>query len=95
MDEKLPDELEEAISHLQFLDDEKLWRAARNRLSIEVSTRLEQLHLKQQRDGLTKNEEKTLSKLIFEYERTMLVRAEAARLLKQRGFVISELLHEK
>lgn len=95
LDEKLSDELEEAISHLKLLDDQALWRAARNRLPSKVSNQLENLHLKRQREGLTESEEQTLAHLIRQYERTMLVRAEAAGLLKQRGHDISQLLHEK
>jgi plasmid stability protein len=90
--EELPDDLNEAISHLHLLDDQALWRAARSHLSTDVAAEMEQLHLKRQREGLTENETQTLNSLLHQYERTMLVRAQAAALLKQRGHDVSELV---
>ncbi len=90
--EKLPDDLSEAISHLHLLDDQALWRAAQSHLSVEVAAEMERLHLKRQREGLTENETQTLDKSVYQYERAMLVRAQAAALLKQRGHDISELV---
>ena len=90
--ENLPDDLNEAISHLQVLDDEALWRAAKSHLSTEVATEMERLHLKRQREGLTENENQTLEKFVKQYERVMLVRAQAAALLKERGHDVSGLV---
>ncbi len=89
--EELPDDLSEAISHLHLLDDQALWRAARSHLSAEVAAEMELLHLKRQREGLTENESQTLNKLVRQYERAMLVRAQAAALLKQRDYDVSDL----
>jgi hypothetical protein len=50
---------------------------------------MEDLHLKRQREGLTDAEAKTLDGLVRQYERTMLVRAQAAALLKARGHDVS------
>ena len=88
----LPADLSEAISPLSLLDDAALWRAARSRLASETAAQLEALHLKRQRDGLTATEEQILAGLVRQYERVMLVRAQAAALLKQRGQDVSELL---
>ncbi len=90
--DELPADLSEAISPLALLDDEALWRAARNRLPAEAAAQTETLHLKRQREGLTEAEVQTLAGLVRQYERTMLVRAQAAALLKQRGYDVSELL---
>jgi plasmid stability protein len=90
--EELPDDLNEAISHLHLLDDQTLWRAARSHLSAEVATEMEQLHLKRQREGLTENETQILNNRVHQYEQTMLIRAQAAALLKQRGYDVSELV---
>src|SRR5437867_628256 len=79
--DELPADLAEAISPLALLDDEALWRAARSRLAAEVAQRLEELHLKQQREGLTSEETQTLAGLERQYERAMLIRAQAAVLL--------------
>jgi len=87
----LPLELAEAIASLTLLDDAGLWRAARSHLSIEVASQMEGLHLKRQREGLSEDEAETLAGLVKQYERAMLVRAQAAALLKQRGHDISQL----
>lgn len=90
--DELPADLAEAILPLSLLDDGSLWRAARTRLSAESAEQLESLHLKRQREGLTEAETQTLSGLVRQYERTMLVRAQAVALLKQRGHDVSQLL---
>ena len=92
VDDDLPAALAEAISSLALLGDEALWRAARSRLSAETAAQMEDLHLKRQREGLTEAEEETLNGLVRQYERTMLVRARAATLLKERGYDVSQLL---
>jgi len=89
--DELPAELNDAISPLALLDDEALWRAARSHLPAEAAAQMENLHLKRQREGLTEAEAQTLAGLVRQYERTMLVRAQAAALLKQRGHDVSEL----
>ncbi len=92
--DELPPDLDEALSPLALLDDEALWRAARSHLPAETAARLERLHLKRQREGLTSAEARTLNNLMRQYERAMLVRAQAAALLKQRGYDVSDLIRE-
>ena len=89
---ELPADLSEAISPLILLDDEALWRAARSRLAPEAAAEMERMHLKRQHEGLSEAEAQTLAGLVRQYERAMLVRAQAAALLKQRGFDVSELI---
>ncbi len=90
--EGLPDDLEQALAPLELLDDAELWRAARSSLLQEAARRLEELHHKQQREGLTTHEDEERAHLVRQYERAMLVRAQAAALLKERGHDISSLL---
>jgi plasmid stability protein len=90
--EQLPADLAAALAPLSLLDNESLWRAARSSLASEVAAQLEELHLKQQREGLTGAEAQTLAGLVKQYERAMLIRAQAAALLKQRGHDVSGLL---
>jgi hypothetical protein len=92
VDEDLPAELAQAVSALQLLDDAALWRAAQSPLPTEVATQIENLHLKRQFEGLTPNETQVLSTLMRRYEQTMLVRAQATLLLKQRGHNVSQLV---
>lgn len=88
----LPTDLAEAIAPLEVLNDEALWRAARCSLPADTATQMEDLHLKCQREELTDAEIKTLDGLVRQYERTMLVRAQAAALLKERGHDVSKRL---
>ncbi len=92
VDEDLPADLTQAVSALHLLDDAELWRAAQSPLPTEVATQLEDLHLKRQFEGLTPNEAQVLSTLMRRYEQTLLVRAQATLLLKQRGHDVSQLV---
>lgn len=90
--EQLPPKMEDELASLALLDDESLWRAARNRLAADAAERLQMLHDKAQDEGLTDREAEESAVLTHRYERGMLVRAEAAYLLKQRGHDVDVLL---
>ena len=89
--EDLPADLAAALAPLALLDDTALWRAAQSHLSADAVARLEALHLKRQSEGLSDTEEAEVARLVRQYERTMLVRARAVALLKQRGKDVSTL----
>jgi plasmid stability protein len=89
--EELPEDLAQAVAQLAFLDDAALWAAARNRLAADTAARLEELHQKRQREGLTESESQALAALVRLYERTLLIRVEAAALLRQRGHDVTDL----
>lgn len=79
-----------ALAQLAYLNDAALWQAARSTMTVEQRERLATLRYEQQRIGLTTSEqaeEESLQKL---YRETILVRAQAASLLKQRGYDISD-----
>ncbi len=90
-DESLPHPLEEEVAGLDDMDDAALWQAARSRLSAEASAQLEELHIVRQRGVLSETEARTLAELVREYERSMLIRARAAAILKLRGYDLSDL----
>ena len=73
------------------MDDAALWQAARSGLSAEAAARLEALHIKRQKKGLSETEARTLAELVQQYERSMLIRARAAAILKLRGHDLSGL----
>ena len=73
-----------------FIMDAALWTAARATLTPEQRVRLEMLHDKQQREGLTEEERTEEQALIQLYRETQLVRAQAVALLKQRGYDVSD-----
>jgi hypothetical protein len=87
---ELPDEIGEELAGLEQCDDEALWQAARSRLAPETARRMEKLHRKRGRNGLSEAETQALSDLVRQYERAMLIRAHAAALLKQRGYDVSK-----
>ena len=90
-EDSLPADLANAVSQLAILNDAALWQAARVQLRGDVAEQLATLHRKQQAEGLNETEAKLLASLVRQYEGTMLVRAEAAALLKQRGHDVSSL----
>ncbi len=90
--EELPAALANAVAELPGLDDEALWRVARDHLPRRAASELEALNLKRQREGLTPTEEEALDRLAGAYERFLLLRAEAAALLRKRGHDVSELI---
>ncbi len=90
--DELPSDLARAVQELSLLDDKSLWRAARKKLDSKSSVRMASLHKKRQSQGLSKAEAQQLEELVSRYERTMLIRAQSAALLKARGQDVSRLL---
>jgi plasmid stability protein len=91
-EEELPSSVAKTISDLELLNDEELWRAARTRLSDEARSQLEALNSKQQGTNLTPAEKQRLEELVQQYDEAVLLRAEAVRLLKERGHDVAKLL---
>ena len=87
----LPNSLSADLAQLDTMDDAELWRAARSRRSKKAAAQLEALHLKRQSEGLSESEAQALAELVGQYERSMLIRARAAALLKERGHDLSDL----
>ena len=75
---------------MAYLNDAILWQLARATMTSEQSQQLEQLHHKLQREGLSRSESEVEDALTQLYRETILVRAQAAVLLKQRGYDISD-----
>jgi len=87
----IPIDVMDELKQLSFLDDEHLWRVAQQRVSEEKTVRIQILAEKQKAEGLTDSEQQEVLLLLQFANRTMLLRAEAAVLLKSRGFDISRL----
>lgn len=88
---KLTPDLAWRLEQMKLLDDKMLWKAARSHLSKKALAQLQTLNYKRQREGLTETEAARSNVLLSEYERTILLRSRAARLLKERGHDLSEL----
>jgi uncharacterized protein YnzC (UPF0291/DUF896 family) len=92
-DDSLPSDVVAALQPLDTMSDEALWQVARtSHLSPAAAAHLEELNHKRQREALTSEERQIAEALRQQYERAMLVRAEAMAKLKERGHDISALL---
>lgn len=91
-EDELPEEISNLLEELSLLDDKVLWRIAHGTMKADQAARMEQLHLKRRQKGLSESEAETLDRLVRQYERHMLTRAQSAALLKQRGHDVSKLL---
>lgn len=87
----LPPDVAEEIAQLPFLEDAHLWQAARQLAPPEKNERIQELVLKQQAEGLTAAEQQEAQQLQQYAHRLMIIRAEAAVLLQQRGYDIATL----
>src|SRR5712691_11642569 len=84
------DHLRAALAHMAYLNDAALWQAARTTMPLEQRNRLATLHDKQQYTSLTPEEQAEEQALLTLYRETLLVRAQAAVLLQQRGYDVSD-----
>lgn len=76
------------LSRLPLLNDSALWRKANATLSAEEQSQLEMYLEKQNRQALTNTEQQALELLLEAYDRIVLIRSQAAVLLKQRGYLV-------
>ena len=89
--EALPSDIIDDLEQLTYLTDAEMWEAARTTLPRQNSERMQALVLKRQGVRLTAVEERELKRLTHLADRAMLVRAQAAVLLKERGHNIESL----
>ena len=82
--------LRSALAQLAYLNDAALWQVARSAMLPAQHERLSALHDKQQREGLSTEEQLEEQSLLELYRETLVVRAQAAVLLKQRGYDVSD-----
>ncbi len=92
-DVSLPADVAAAVAALDTMPDTALWETARtSHLSPAAAAHFEELNHKRQREGLDADEQQMVETLLHQYERALLVRAEAMVRLKERGHDISPLL---
>jgi hypothetical protein len=91
-DHTLSRDVTETVASLSSLDDSQLWQAARSQLTEEALRELETLHLKRQREGLLSHERQRAEELERLFERVVLLRSQAAVVLRQRGHDVSSLV---
>ena len=89
----LPVALEEELNAFTQLSTEVLWLLARTTLTEEQRTTLAALNQQaQQLEGLTVTEQQQQAALLALYQSTLVRRAQAANLLRERGEDIASLL---
>lgn len=92
MIEDLAEGIGEEMTQMSSLNDVELWQIAETKLSVAQTERMEELTAKRQLTGLSRNEENEITALVHQYDRTMLLRAQAMVLLKERGQDVSMLI---
>ena len=93
--DELPLAVADEIGQMSFLTDQELWQAARSTMTSTENRRMQALLLKRQREGLSPEDEAEAERLAQRQERVMLVRAQAAALLKERGQDVSDLIQPR
>lgn len=88
--ESIPEKMRGALSQMAYLNDAALWQAGRSTMNAEQRERLAALHDQRRSRPLTKDEEADEQALLALYRETILVRAQAAVLLKQRGYDVAD-----
>ena len=83
--------MQTALAQMAYLNDAALWQAARSTVPATLRERSEQLHIRQQREPLTEAEQDEMERLEQLYRDTVLVRAQAAVLLRQRNYNVTDL----
>lgn len=92
-DAPLPADIADTVAAFNTMSDSALWQVAyTSHLSSAAAAHLGELNDKRQREGLTTEEQLIADALLRQYERAMLVRAEAMVRLKERGLDISGLI---
>ncbi len=86
----LPASLANDVSNFALLNDAALWREARRTWSASEQEQLDELLYRKEAGDLDKKGQRTLDHLLAEYDRLMLTRAQAALLLKQRGYDVTD-----
>ena len=92
IDDPLPAGVEEVLASLDTMPDGSLWQLARSSRLSPAAALLEELNQKRRREGLAAEEQRMVEALVQQYERAILVRAEAIARLKERGQDVAPLL---
>jgi 1,6-anhydro-N-acetylmuramate kinase len=84
------DPMRAALAQMAYMNDAALWQAARSTMPPDLRARLEALHSKIDAMALSAEEQIEVERLEQLYRDTLLVRAQAAALLKQRHYDVAD-----
>jgi len=87
-----PTDLATCLAALPSYSDAQLWAVVYQRLAWPQSQRLHELSAKNKLERLTEDEQRELEDLLSSNDHAMLLRSEALRLLKNRGYDIETYL---
>lgn len=82
----LPPDVQAELDALQRLSDDALWTIAREQMSGTVEARAHELMTKNTQGRLTDGESAELAAYVQRADRLMLRKAEAAHILRERGY---------
>jgi len=91
-DEARPNDLDPRLRTLPGLSDAELWVVAQSRLTDAEAEEIADLNWKAQRQALTRRERARQEQLVAEFDRRLLLRSYALKLLMDRGHDVSGLL---
>jgi len=86
----LPPDIQAELDALKKLSDDALWTIAREQMSDDVQTRAHDLMMRNTQGTITDAEYEELQKLVDRGDRLMLRKAEAAGLLRERGYTFTQ-----
>lgn len=86
----LPQAVQAELDALQYLSDDALWTIAREQMSEAIQTRAHDLMTRNTQGTLTPDEQIELEHYSERADRLMLRKAEAALILRQRGYVFTQ-----
>lgn len=82
-------ELADELAELTFLNDATLWRIARSTLPQEQYNQMDELLARKGQGKIIATEQQTLDELVEQSQHVILKRGQAAVLLQQRGYDLS------
>lgn len=86
----LEPDLQAELDALQNLSDDILWTIAQKQVAVEAQSRAHELMTKNNKGALTPIEQSELQTLVDHADRLMLLKAEAANILRQRGHTFTQ-----
>lgn len=87
----LPPEVADELAAMRLFSDQALWNATQPSLSSKQQARLSKLSQQQLEGSLSSSEQEELNRLLAEYDRSVLRRAQAFALLSLRGHKLPDL----
>ncbi len=86
----LAPDVQAELDALQYLSDDILWTIAQKQMSSKAQSHARDLMTKNNHEPLTQTEQSELDQLVEQADHLMLLKAEAANILRQRGHTFTQ-----